>query len=370
MPEGICNKCGERQELVLADCVCGSCNDRLDRQWATTSATNWVLVTRDIMTRLKESLRAKRGDHRIVEPTFARYVFRNMSYALLKLHWANDHWATGLGIGDATSEDIVALKSHDATRMIHTCIIRPATPNEIADYDFSQGKNAAFEIAEELNIGDDNLIDVFYDGRAKKLYEEARTRLAQLGLLEHSAFASWRKPFREWWTWYSDVGPETQEETDQDDWAWHSDVGPATQVETDQDDIEVIIVEAVRIPENWGLDEGQFPRPLEGSKDRDVPPRRNEAVEETVSRFEQLGFDAEKARAILKNVQVAQEPTLQRGLSQVAGMADLKEQLMHDVIGPFKDPELYRRYRVSLPNGIPLLRPTRMRQDVSSAEIG
>jgi len=33
-------------------------------------------------------------------------------------------------------------------------------------------------------------------------------------------------------------------------------------------------------------------------------------------------------------------------------MADLKEQLMHEVIGPFKDPELYRRYRVSLPNGI------------------
>ena len=40
------------------------------------------------------------------------------------------------------------------------------------------------------------------------------------------------------------------------------------------------------------------------------------------------------------------------GLSRVAGMADLKEQLIHEVIGPFKDPELYRRYRVSLPNGI------------------
>jgi transitional endoplasmic reticulum ATPase len=33
-------------------------------------------------------------------------------------------------------------------------------------------------------------------------------------------------------------------------------------------------------------------------------------------------------------------------------MTNLKEQLMHEVIGPFKDPELYRRYRVSLPNGI------------------
>ena len=40
------------------------------------------------------------------------------------------------------------------------------------------------------------------------------------------------------------------------------------------------------------------------------------------------------------------------GLSQVAGMADLKDQLIHEVIGPFKAPELYRRYRVGLPNGI------------------
>lgn len=33
-------------------------------------------------------------------------------------------------------------------------------------------------------------------------------------------------------------------------------------------------------------------------------------------------------------------------------MADLKEQLTLEVIGPFRDPELFRRYRVSLPNGI------------------
>jgi len=47
------------------------------------------------------------------------------------------------------------------------------------------------------------------------------------------------------------------------------------------------------------------------------------------------------------------EPTApRRGLSQVAGMAKLKEQLTHEVLGPFRHPELYRRYRVSLPNGI------------------
>jgi len=36
----------------------------------------------------------------------------------------------------------------------------------------------------------------------------------------------------------------------------------------------------------------------------------------------------------------------------VAGMSELKEQLIHDVVGPFTHPELYREYRVSLPNGI------------------
>jgi hypothetical protein len=45
-------------------------------------------------------------------------------------------------------------------------------------------------------------------------------------------------------------------------------------------------------------------------------------------------------------------PNPGRGLSQVAGMADLKQQLMHEVLGPFTHPELYVRYRVTLPNGI------------------
>jgi transitional endoplasmic reticulum ATPase len=40
------------------------------------------------------------------------------------------------------------------------------------------------------------------------------------------------------------------------------------------------------------------------------------------------------------------------GFSMVAGMSALKEQLIHDVVGPFMNPKLYREYRVSLPNGI------------------
>ena len=33
-------------------------------------------------------------------------------------------------------------------------------------------------------------------------------------------------------------------------------------------------------------------------------------------------------------------------------MTELKEQLIHEVVGPFRRPELYRQYRVTLPNGI------------------
>src|SRR6266404_1488206 len=44
MPEGTCNKCGERRELVLAGCVCRACSDALDKQWASATSTDWVLI--------------------------------------------------------------------------------------------------------------------------------------------------------------------------------------------------------------------------------------------------------------------------------------------------------------------------------------
>src|SRR5262249_39640468 len=44
MTEGICNKCGERKELVVAGCVCRSCSDLLDNQLKTVTATDWVLI--------------------------------------------------------------------------------------------------------------------------------------------------------------------------------------------------------------------------------------------------------------------------------------------------------------------------------------
>lgn len=46
-----------------------------------------------------------------------------------------------------------------------------------------------------------------------------------------------------------------------------------------------------------------------------------------------------------------------RGLDRVGGMHDLKAQLRRDVVGPIRDPEPFRRYGLSIPNGILLFGP-------------
>ena len=41
-----------------------------------------------------------------------------------------------------------------------------------------------------------------------------------------------------------------------------------------------------------------------------------------------------------------------QGLSKIAGMNDLKEWLRKEVIGPLRNPEIYEKYRIGVPNGI------------------
>ena len=48
---------------------------------------------------------------------------------------------------------------------------------------------------------------------------------------------------------------------------------------------------------------------------------------------------------------------LGRGLDKVAGMHVLKDLLRREVVGPVRDPEPYRRYGLSIPNGILLYGP-------------
>ena len=308
MPEGICNKCGERKELVLAGCVCRSCNDSLDEQWANSPATDWVLIaivqdrhyhgpslpTDIIMKQLKESLSATRAHseasgrkgfsvlarlYRLSrltgtspdaalfesEEEYNRYVYRNTTYAQMKSNWAECNPPDGLDIGSAAPEEIAEVRSISGSwaKRPEPTFIRPATTEETAKYDAVQRDRQRCQ-------------------------------------------------------------------------------------------------ESTRIFEKWGFDLHKAV-PLDGAWDVNAERMAKNALEETRKRSEELGLlngsvlnDEEwnTVSADRSSILGQKGPNPGYGLSQVAGMTQLKEQLMHEVIGPFTDPELYRRYRVSLPNGI------------------
>lgn len=54
---------------------------------------------------------------------------------------------------------------------------------------------------------------------------------------------------------------------------------------------------------------------------------------------------------------VVEELTTLRGFDNIAGMADLKNLLIAEVINPLRDPERFKKFKVSIPNGILLYGP-------------
>jgi transitional endoplasmic reticulum ATPase len=58
-----------------------------------------------------------------------------------------------------------------------------------------------------------------------------------------------------------------------------------------------------------------------------------------------------------KITEVIDDLTVLRGFDCVAGMHDLKILLINDVIGPLRNPEKYKRFKLSIPNGILLYGP-------------
>src|ERR1022692_2614223 len=157
--EGICNKCGKHAELILAGCVCGTCCDALDLQWAHANTTDWVLITRsrlapviDIMEALKRSLARKEkgqespGDceidtHRTAPGDHNRYVYRDSSYTQMKAHWATCDPPSDSCIGPAMPEDVAKdyVQGHRWMSIPDAPFIRPATAQEIAEHDAHLG---------------------------------------------------------------------------------------------------------------------------------------------------------------------------------------------------------------------------------------
>jgi hypothetical protein len=145
MPEGACNKCGEHKELVLADCVCRDCSDRLDKQWSESTAIDWVLIRpaekiEQIMSDLKESLRSgstlAHDDAADAQPSFARCIFRNTTYADMKSRWAKRDAVGSTYLGGAALDELSQIRSMFGTSPKQLdSFIRPASYEEIADHD-------------------------------------------------------------------------------------------------------------------------------------------------------------------------------------------------------------------------------------------
>ena len=207
-----CNRCGEIRDLVFAGRVCASCSNALDRQWETSSATDWVLITnleseqqkqrdqevRNIMKALKDSLAIAKGEEvrdqgkapipaAKVNPR--RHIFRNTTYKQMKLRWAHqeppdgstfDHYC----LGPMTAEEMVrAMATSNSLPYI-----RPAIREEIAEQRNALRSRVISDVFEKWGLNDEGQpLDSRWDTMAKEralisASEEIRIRLEEQGL--------------------------------------------------------------------------------------------------------------------------------------------------------------------------------------------
>jgi hypothetical protein len=174
-----CNKCGERKELVFAGCVCASCSDAFDREWAAAPVTTW-LVTRPW------------SDSRVSD-----FILLNTTYAQMKTSaWAaNDSESRVRGffrIRHATPADIAHLKFPSGiwSPFSGARAVRRATSEEVAALEKSNREWAIAthtdrligETCARLGIG-----ELGEPQRVEQAAEEISERLRQLGWLEELA---------------------------------------------------------------------------------------------------------------------------------------------------------------------------------------
>jgi hypothetical protein len=120
---GACNKCGERNELVFAGCVCASCSEALDRQWGGSTAADWLV------TRPDDSVGSRVLDSVLLDTTYAQ---------MKKYFWAaNDSESRIQGFfrfRQATSEEIAHFTSQPGawSHASGARVVRPAAPEEVA----------------------------------------------------------------------------------------------------------------------------------------------------------------------------------------------------------------------------------------------
>ncbi len=89
-----------------------------------------------------------------------------------------------------------------------------------------------------------------------------------------------------------------------------------------------------------------------------APPTGREAITTFAALARALGKGAPSGAAANEAPRAAPVPSeFARGMKKVAGMRDLKALLEREVIGPLRDPEPYKKYGLSIPNGVLMYGP-------------
>lgn len=360
MTVGGCNKCGEQRELVFTGRVCERCNDLLDFQLGQPADTNWVLIPGFECQSENEVLR--------------RYVCLQTPYASLKELWAAgnppevEHGEPRL----ATPADVAEMLMKWGNQ---SSLIRPATSEEV-EIEMIYGRQWRILIGpvEESRGGMSKEAWLSDANKTKRdqAWEEGERRLAA-----------------DWNTYSQEVRfqlkEEEQRETvhllariallgveldrlkslDPDCWdhAEHTKADRAFErLKKSLKDGPFIVRTLGGLPPAWdphkdGLDPWEIAWTVVPDKKAMFPIPALRAMRKAIK-----ARQAQAARlaptGVLREAKATKEraaspaSSLGHGLSKVVGMAGLKEQLVHDVIGPLQNPGLYSRYRVALPNGI------------------
>jgi len=115
-------------------------------------------------------------------------------------------------------------------------------------------------------------------------------------------------------------------------------------------------IERIFFTEVYNLSDGTFLYLFTNLKLSEVRGKREQLVKIEISGNEYLGlitdsYSQERVTSIIDSL------TQLRGFDAVAGMHDLKQLLIEDVIKPLQNPEKYEKFKLSIPNGVMLFGP-------------
>jgi transitional endoplasmic reticulum ATPase len=328
-----CSKCGELKVLVLEGSVCAGCSDALDKQWSAVTTRDWVLT--------------------ITNPRGAvlRHGYRNTGYVEMK-----SRWATGPKLSDfrpATKEE-VAGREYFMREFVRGGLLKAT----VSHFDDLMARTHGVMWGMQIHEGTSRLWEEFgFDPEGGLLDRGDDDRARRRRVQANEEILRWLQQLGVLAELYQGL-PEPHEAAVEEIKKRLEIVG--LRLPADWEAYQVLTLLA-RVTHTAGVESA-----LEAKRG---PTAEEQAIVKLMGRWSLTGDLAWQrwcreralgtppaettARASAKEItDLHRLRDAKRGLSQVAGMADLKEQLTREVIGPFRDPELHRRYRVALPNGI------------------